>query len=190
MEYKEYWMQIYEKSEELNSLTSSYWNDYSNIWTWQFWVVVFLLVFPLILLYFIVDRKRVFELFFFGYTVHVLWTYTDIILEGFRYFVHTYFLTPLLPLALNMTASALPVGFLLLYQYCTNNEKNFYLYTLLLSGVFAFGFATIEEYLGLLEFEKGMNQLYIFLIDIAIAYIAYWGTKLILKFRVRDEKYY
>jgi len=184
MEYREYWDQIYEKSEEFNSLISSYWNDYSNIGTWQFWVVVSLLVLPLILLYFTVDRKRIFELFFYGYTVHILWAYVDIALERYNYFVHTYFLTPSFPYALNLTASFLPVGFLLLYQYCSNKNKNFYFYVLILSAVFSFGFATIEVLLGMSEFNKGMNQFYVFLIDVVIAYIAYWFTKFVKKLGV------
>ncbi|MBM7573028.1 hypothetical protein [Aquibacillus albus] len=179
MEYREYWNSILLKSEELNSLITSYWKEYSNIGTWQFWIVVSLFLIPLILLYFVVDRRRIFELFFFGYTVHVLWTYTDIVLARHGFFVHTYFLTPILPHALNMTASALPVGFLLLYQYCTNKNKNFYLYTLLLSGVFAFGFATIEAQLGMLEFHKGMNQFYLFLMDVVFVYVTYWFTKFV-----------
>jgi hypothetical protein len=179
MEYEEYWEQIKDKSEELNSIISSYWSTYSNMGTWQFWMVVSFLVLPLILLYFTVDRKRMFELFFFGYTVHMLWTYIDLALERYGYFIHTYFLTPVFPMALSMTASALPVGFLLIYQYCTNKKKNFYLYTLLLSAVFAFGFASLEYRLGLSEFNKGMNQTYLFLIDVGIALISFWFTKLI-----------
>ncbi|WP_226670945.1 hypothetical protein [Metabacillus litoralis] len=179
MEYSEYWKEINKKSEELNSLFSSYWESYSHMGTWQFWTVVSLLIAPLLLVYFLVDRKRIFELFFFGYTVHLLWTYIDIVLERLGFFIHTYFLTPLLPFALNMTASALPVGFLLLYQYCTNHNKNFYLYTILLSAVFAFGFASVEAYVGLVKLNKGMNLFYVFLIDIGIAYIAYWLTYLV-----------
>ncbi|WP_407269632.1 hypothetical protein [Radiobacillus sp. PE A8.2] len=170
MDYKEYWKTIYEKNEELNALISAYWNDYSNLGTWQFWVVVSLMVLPLILLYFTVDRRRIFELFFFGYTVHLLWTYMDIVLERYGYFVHTYFLTPLFPFALNMTASALPVGFLLVYQYATNHNKNYYLLILIASALFAFGFASIETAIGMMEFRKGMNYFYLFLIDIIIAF--------------------
>jgi hypothetical protein len=183
MDYQEYWDQIYKKSEELNELTTSYWNHYANMETWQFWVGIALLVFPLIFLYYTIDRKRIFEILFFGYTVHVFWTYIDITLESYTYFVHKYFLAPIFPYALNLTASVLPVGFLLLYQYCSNNNKNFYLFTLLLSAAYAFVFASIEEYLGLLEFRKGMNQFYVFLIDVAIAYLAYWLTKFVLKLR-------
>jgi hypothetical protein len=180
---KQYWEQIYEKTEELNSLYSSYWNQYSNLGTWQFWLVLSLLVIPLILLYFTLDRKRIFEILFFGYTVHVLWAYIDLALGRNGFFTHTYFLTPILPIATNMTASVLPVGFLLIYQYCTNRNKNFYLYTLLLSAIFAFGFAWVERLLGLVEFRKGMNHFYLYLLDLGIVFISYWFTKLILRFR-------
>jgi hypothetical protein len=185
LDYKDYWEQIYEKNAELRQIISSYWSQYSDVGNWQFWLVLSFLVLPLILLYFTVDRKRIFEIFFFGYTVHILWTYIDLVLTRDNYFIHTYFLSPFFPSALSMTASSLPVGFLLIYQYCTKNNKNFYFYSLLLGALFAFGFATIEKYLGLVEIRKGMNQLYIFLIDIAIVYVSYWMTNLILKFRGR-----
>ncbi len=180
MDYSEYWEQMFAKGEELNALIHSYWNDYSGFGTWQFWSVVALVVMPLIILCFTVDKKRIFELFFFGYTVHLLWTYIDIAIERYGYFVHTHFLTPIYPFASNMTASVLPVSFLLLYQYCTSRNKNFYLYTLLLSAIFAFGLTTIEESLGLLEFRKGMNRFIIFLIDLGVVYFAFWFTKFIL----------
>lgn len=188
MDYRQYWNQIYEKKDELNSLISNYWKNYSSWNDWQFWVVFSLLVIPLILLYFTVDRKRIFEVFFFGYTVHMLWSYIDIALGRGGYFIHTYFLTPLLPNAINVTASALPVIFLLLYQYCTNRNKNFYLYTILLSAVAAFGFATIERYLGFIELRKGMTQFYLFLFDLVVAYSAYWLTKLMLMIKDKKDK--
>ncbi|WP_079506045.1 hypothetical protein [Mesobacillus jeotgali] len=185
MDYKEYWKQIYRENDELSQLVYSYWKQYSDLGNWQFWLVLAFFLLPLIFLYFVIDRKRIFEIFFFGYTVHILWTYINQALANYNYFIHTYFLSPFFPPALSMTASALPVGFLLLYQYCTKNKKNFYIYVLLLSAVFAFGFATIEEYIGLVEMRKGMNQLYVFFIDVIIAYISYWFTKLILKIKDR-----
>jgi hypothetical protein len=183
MDYQEYWNQIYEKKHAVNSAYSSYWNEYSNLGTWQFWVVFALLVVPLIVLYFTVDRKRILEVFFFGYTVHMFWTYIDIAIGRNGYFVHKYFLTPILPNATNMTASVLPVCYLLVYQYCKNHQKNFYLYSIALSALFAFVFASIEEYLGFLEMKKGMNHFYLFLIDIAIVFISYWLTKFILRLK-------
>ncbi|MCF3944823.1 hypothetical protein [Oceanobacillus alkalisoli] len=185
MDYSKYREEIYEKTNELSELISGYWNAYSSFDTWQFWVSLLLFILPLALLFFTVDRERIFEIFFFGYTVHILWTYASVILEHYNLMNHTHFLLPALPYSLNITSSLLPVGFLLLYQYTTRHKKNFYLYTLLLSAIFAFGFATIEEWSGLIELRRGMNYFYIFLIDIAVVFISYWFT-LFIK-RVKDN---
>lgn len=179
MDFRTYWEQIYLKKEELQKLIESYWSDYSDLGTWQFWLVLSLFIIPLIILYFAVDRKRVFEVLFFGYTVHILWGYINIVLENYSLFVHFYFILPYFPFALSMNASALPVGFLLVYQYCVNNEKNFYLYGILISLFYAYGVASIENSLGLVELRGGIKQYHVFLIDLVIAYISYWFTRLL-----------
>jgi hypothetical protein len=179
MSFEEYWNRLYEAGDELNSIFHSYWVDYSNLNTWQFWVVLILLVAPLILLFFTVDRSRIFELFFFGYSVHIFWTYVDVPLERYGYFVHQYFILPLFPYSLNMTASVLPVSFLLLYQYCTNRKKNFLLYAALMSAVFTFVLAPLESYFGLLELRRGMTYFYVFLIDLGIVYFSYFFTQML-----------
>lgn len=188
MGFREYWDEIYVKTEEFNELVSSYWNDYSNIGTWQFWVSVMIFGIPLVLLFFKVDRERIFEVLFFGYTVHILWTYTSLILERNNFMIHTYFLSPALPYSLNITVSILPVGFLLLYQYTTKRKKNFYMYSILLSAVFAFGFATIEEWMGFLKFSKGANNFHIFLVDLAVVFISYWFTLFIKRLKDNHAK--
>ncbi|AXF55742.1 hypothetical protein [Salicibibacter kimchii] len=183
MDRQELWEQINNKSDDLHTLVASYWEQYSHIITWQFWVVASMLILPLILLYFTVDRKRIFEVFFYGYTVHILWSYTSIVLARLGLLVHPYFIIPMLPYGLGMTASAIPVGFLLLYQYCANQNKNFYLSAIILSAFFGFGSVSIESYLGLTELNQGMNLFYIFLINLVIAYIAFWFTKLVWKIK-------
>ncbi|RPF53952.1 hypothetical protein [Aquisalibacillus elongatus] len=180
MSYQEYWEKLYDIYSDLTQVRNHYWAEYSSFGDWQFWVVMALLVLPLIVLVFTVDRRRIFEVFFFGYTVHVLWTYISDILEYDLLFVHTYFVSPFFPSAINMTASLLAVGFLLLYQYCTNNGKNFYIWTLGLSALFAFGAASIEEMVGFANIGRGFNQFYIFLIDVSVAYVAYWGTRFLV----------
>jgi uncharacterized membrane protein YecN with MAPEG domain len=82
-----------------------------------------------------------------------------------------------------MTASVIPVAFMLLYQYCTNKGKNFYIYTIILSLIFAYGLGSISKYLELFKMRKGTTLTYLFLIDIAVAFIAYWFTKFFLKLR-------
>lgn len=188
MGFREYWDEIYVKTEEFNELVSSYWNAYSNMGTWQFWVTLLLFVLPLVLLFYKVDRGRIFEVLFFGYTVHILWTYASLILERNNFMIHPYFLSPALPYSLNMTVSILPVSFLLLYQYTTKHNKNFYLYSILLSAVFAFGFTTIEKWMGFLELYKGANSFHIFLVDLAVVFISYWFTLFIKRLKDNHAK--
>jgi len=79
--YKQYWGNIHEQSDKLQELLSSYWHQYSDFGNWQFWVVLASLVLPLVLLYFTVDRTRIFEVFFSGIRFicfgHILILYLD-----------------------------------------------------------------------------------------------------------------
>ncbi|PLT28886.1 hypothetical protein [Peribacillus deserti] len=181
MNFKKYWNQIGDQNEKLTSLYSSYWDKFSDYGEWQFWLVLALFVVPLVLLCFFVDRKRIFEVFFFGFTVHILWNYIDSALSRGGYFTHNYFMVPYLPNATNMTASVLPVSYLLLYQFCTNRNQNFFLWTLLLSAFFAFVYGIFEEKAGFTKLNKGFSQFHLFLIDVLLAYIACWATNFLVK---------
>ena len=182
-----FWEEFYKNREELNSSLISYWKEFSFIDSWQFWFALGLLIIPLIILFFVVDRSRLFEILFFGFSVHMLWTYIETILGSTSLFVHQYFIIPLLPFALSLNSSVLPVGFILVYQYCLNHNKNFYLYTIIVSAIFSYGFASIELLLGLIDFNGGMNLFYVFLIDLVVVFLSFWLTKFLKKLRVASQ---
>ncbi|MEK5382203.1 hypothetical protein [Niallia sp. FSL W8-0635] len=190
MDYKEFWDKISEQNGIMHSLYTSYWDKFSDFTTWQFWVILVSLILPLIILFFTVDRKRLFEILFFGYTVHLLWAYIDLALSRGGFLTHTHFLTPMLPNALNITGSFLPVGFMLVYQYATNKKKNFYILTILLSAVYTFICANIEKAIGLVTFHRGVTAFHLFLLDLVIVFVSFWFTRLLLKFRIinKDEE--
>ncbi|GGH74215.1 hypothetical protein JOD43_000227 [Pullulanibacillus pueri] len=185
MTHSQYWQHIYKQNDQLNSLLADYWNKFSGLGTWQFWLVLSLLVIPLIILWFAVDRRRIFEVFFFGYTIHMLWSYTDTVLSKNNLLIHQYFLFPDMPVALNLTASMIPVCYLLVYQFCTNHKKNFYLFALVLSLIFSIGFASCEKLLGMLDLRNGMNLFYLLLIDYVIVMIAYFATRFLLRIKIQ-----
>ncbi|WP_042148290.1 hypothetical protein [Paucisalibacillus sp. EB02] len=186
MDKNQFWIDIYERSLGLDSSLISYWKEFSSIDSWQFWFVVLLLITPLFILYFAIDRTKMFEILFFGLSVHMLWTYVDIVLGSSTLFVHQYFIIPILPFAFSITSSVLPVGFMLVYQYCLNHNKNFYIYTILLSAVFSFGFLSLERLMGLVDFNRGMNEIYVFLLDLGVVYLSYWLTIFIKKLGVSN----
>jgi hypothetical protein len=182
MSEKEYWNEINQLSEKVTSLMNSYWHKYSDWGNWQFWVLLFFLVAPLIVLLVKLNRRRTLEILFFGYTVHMLWTYTDLILIRLGYIDHNYFLMPFLPQGLGITSSLIPVSFMLLYQYCMIQKKPFILWTTGVSAIFAFGFAPIEKMLGLVLIFKGFTIVHLFFVDFTISMIAYGMTKFFVRF--------
>lgn len=182
MSVKHYWNEINNKSERVSSLMHSFWHEHSDWGNWQFWVILLFLVVPLIVLLIKLNRNRSLEILFFGYTVHMLWTYTDLLLIRQGYVDHHYFLTPFLPQALGITASLIPVSFMLVYQYCLHQDKPFIIWTTGLSAIFAFVFAPIEKWMGLVSIYKGFTIVHLFFIDIVITMIAYGLTKFFVRF--------
>ncbi|MFD1040059.1 hypothetical protein ACFQ3N_16930 [Virgibacillus byunsanensis] len=181
MTEQELYHRIFELKEQLGNVISEYWNLYSGPDTWYFWFNVATVIIPLIILLLIIDKKRIFEISFFGYTIHVIWANIDNILSMNNYFVYPHSLTHLLPVGVTITAVLLPIVFMLIYQYCTNNDRNYYIYALIGSAIFAYGFGYFSLSVDLLRVHKGMNLTYLFLIDVAVMYIAFWATKLFLK---------
>ncbi|MBY0145070.1 hypothetical protein [Neobacillus niacini] len=182
MSVKQHWKDINIASEKVSSLINSYWHEHSDWGNWQFWVVLLCLLIPLIVLLIKLDRNRTFEILFFGFTVHMLWTYTDLLLIRLGYIDHHYFLMPFLPQALGITAAIIPVSFMLLYQYCLNQEKPFIIWTTGLSAIIAFGFAPIEMLAGFVSIYQGFNIVHLFFIDGTISMIAYGMTKFFVRF--------
>ncbi|TLS51077.1 hypothetical protein FE782_16960 [Paenibacillus antri] len=180
MDNNEMHEQIVKTRGQLADSVLSYWNQFSDFTTWQFWYIAALFVIPLATLAFTVDRRRILELFFFGYSVHMLWAYVDIALERRLLLINKYFLIPVLPFGFTLASSTFPVAYILLYQYCMKRNKSFPLFSIGLGVLLAFGFIPITEYIGILEMRRGMNLFYLFLITIAIPYLAYGMTKLAL----------
>lgn len=150
-----------------------YWFDYSSFDTWQFWVNVGFIVIPLIVLYFFIDKKRVFLLGFFGFNIHVWMVYTDAIATRYNYFEYPFKAIPILPVNVGIDTSLVPVLFILLYQWTLHKKKNFYLYSLGLISFLSFIFKPILEAHHLFHLKSGANQFTLFLM--------YWIVVLISK---------
>lgn len=180
MNEQQLYYKIAEVKDHLSSLMREHWQLYSNTGTWFFWFNLATIIIPLIVLYFTIDRKRLFEIAFYGYSLHVLWLNIDLILTANNYFNHPHSLFYILPEGISVTSVLLPVVFMLLYQYCTNNGKSFYLYATAASALFAFGFGYFAESVDLLRMHKGMNLFYLSLIDVSAVFIAYWATNIFL----------
>ncbi len=175
--------------EELTQLQVEYWHQYSHLGTWQFWVILFLFVAPLISLFFLLDRKRILLLGFFGFNIHVWFSYINIwgVKQVFWEYPHE--LLPFLPGNLALDAALIPAVFMLVYQWVLNNNKNFYLYMIGLSLFLAFGFKPLIVMHNLFVLHKGINYLHLFIAYCVIFFVSKMITNVFLKL-LEDRKGY
>jgi len=164
--------------DKLTNSWIDYWHRYS-VGTWQFWVSTLILLLPLVILYFTLNRKRAMLLGFYGYTVHVLFSYIDA--YGTSHSLWSYpFKTLPGPMSFALDVSFIPVAYMLVYQWALRNEKNYYLSATVLSGFLAFVFKPIMTSLGMFLLHKGTTNLHIFIGYIVITLVAKWVTDLYL----------
>lgn len=165
---------------ELSDMWIHYWQEYSNLGTWQYWVGVAILVIPLVLLILFIDRKKILQLCFYGYSVHIFFAMVDAfgVLKGL--WIYPYKLLPALPASICLDSSFVPVSFILLYQYILNKRKNYYIWMLFLCLAFAFFIKPVMVGLGLFRFGGKENFLQLFMGYAAVALIAKWITDFIM----------
>ncbi|MGQ7886840.1 CBO0543 family protein [Paenibacillus sp. WC2504] len=164
--------QIHKLHERLSNATADYWVAYSNLNTWQFWLLLFLIILPLVALYFLIDRKKVFLIGFFGFNIHVWFHYADAITATNGFIDYPYKVIPFLSSSTALDIALIPVTSMLLYQWIVNNKKNFYLYATAYSFIASFLFKPALVTFGLMKLYNGMNFFYIFLIYILIFVIS------------------
>jgi hypothetical protein len=164
--------EILDLQEEVVSMWLDYWKEFSHIGTGSFWVIVLMLVVPLVLIYFKIDRTQVFQIGFFGFNIHTWFTYSDAIAMRTAHVYYPFQAIPVMPVNFALDASLVPVTFMLVYQWCINNDKNVFLYGVLTSAFFSFFFKPLLEAWDLIKLDNGMNYVYLFLNYLGILMMA------------------
>ncbi|WRP07218.1 CBO0543 family protein [Rossellomorea aquimaris] len=171
-----------EIQENQTEMWTSYWQQYSDFATWPFWVLAALFILPLIVLFFVLDKRKALLLGFYGYNVHVFFTYVDAIGANLVKWFYPYKIFPVLASSISLDVSLVPVAFMLMYQFTLNHHKNYYLFMFLLSAVFAFAFKPLLVAIGLFEMSEGTNYFTLFLCYVVVGLIAKWITDVFVYF--------
>lgn len=186
--------QLVDKQNELMAGWTKYWHQYSSFNDWHFWLMVILLILPLVVLYFFIDRRRMFQLGFFGYNVHVWQTYLDIASVNMGKWDYPHKLIPIFPISFSFDASFIPVTFMLVYQWSLNHKRNFYIFVMIPAFFFAFIAKPILVALDITKAGAGGGgwkaYLTLFISHIIVAYISKWITELFQKYyeKSKDKK--
>lgn len=173
---------INEMLENSSDAVNHYWISYSNPSTWQFWVLLALLLLPLIALPFLLDRRKALLIGFYGFNIHVWFHYCDLYTSTHGFTDFPYKVFPFLPVSLTLDTSLVPVTFMLVYQWTLNNNKNFYIYTALFCAFMAFLVKPAFVAFELFRIHNAMNYFYLFVLYLLIALISKLITNIFLHF--------
>ncbi|MGV3487229.1 MAG: CBO0543 family protein [Tuberibacillus sp.] len=182
----EMYQEFVKKTVEMAKLNEKYWALYSNPGTWQFWIAFLMLVVPLIILYFRLDRKKILLLGFYGYNIHVWFGYLDYIGTNQGWWGYPYHLIPFLR-SFVLDGSVVPVTFMLVYQWTINHKKNYYLYSFITAFVFAFIFKPILHEFGL--FSLNVRYVDLFLVYCIVILISRMITSIFLYISKKEENF-
>lgn len=172
-----------DKQKALTEDWTQYWQQFSSYDTWQFWLQVIFFITPLIVLYFKIDKSKALQLGFFGFNIHVWLGYIDKfgINNGFWQYPFQWMIY--LANNVSLDASLIPVIFILMYQWILNNNKNYYLYMLLLSAGLSFIFKPILNMHFFLKFYIDIPYIYLFLGYIVIFSLSKVITDIFVRFQ-------
>jgi hypothetical protein len=149
----------------------------TELFTWNWWILVAFFIFPWILWAFLADKNKLMETTLFGTLVIILTTYLDaagIDLEFWRYPVQ---LIPLTPRAVSFDMSMVPIAFMLLHQYF-EGWKPFTIALVITAAIYAFIGEPLSIWLGLVQYIN-WEYIYSFFYYVVIGLLIRW---LILKF--------
>ncbi|MBM6617813.1 CBO0543 family protein [Bacillus suaedaesalsae] len=172
--------EILNLQEKLVPMWLDYWKDFSHVGTEPFWVIALMLVVPLVIIYFKIDRTKVFQIGFYGFNIHTWFTYSDSIAMRTGHVYYPYQIIPIMPVNFALDASLVPVTFMLVYQWCINNNKNVFLYGIVTSAIFSFILKPVMAAWDLIKLDGGMNYFYLFLNYLGILIMAIVVTKVFI----------
>ncbi|WP_100372095.1 CBO0543 family protein [Bacillus sp. FJAT-45037] len=168
-------------TEKLSQSQLEYWQQYSHINTWGFKAVLFMFILPLVVLYFVIDRKNILLLGFYGMNIHIWFSYIDIVGVKHGFFSYPFQLIPYIPGNLTLDAVLIPILFMLTYQWSINHKKNFYISSIAMSLILSFAFKPLLVNLNLFVLHKGTNYFYLFILYCIIFLFSKLITNIFLK---------
>lgn len=108
--------QVIEAQSEAVHLQTLHWLEY-EVFTFQFWLLLLMLIIPWFIWWKLADRKRLLELIIYGFFVIIVATSLDELGCQLNLWEYRYDLEPYFPRLIPMNFSMLPVIYLLVYQY-------------------------------------------------------------------------
>lgn len=114
---QELFPEIIKLNKMLRILAKEYWLE-NVLYTLQWWLLIFMLIVPLIVLWKLIDRNRVGNVLLYGFIISLVSTSLDRIGVELMLWSYPYYILPVPhPLLDPINCALLPVTYTLIYQY-------------------------------------------------------------------------
>jgi len=174
--------QVLDAEEKVTQIEYMHWIK-NEVFTFQFWLLVAMLIVPWIIWWKLVDKKKFLEISIYGLLVITVVTFLDEVGCQLNLWEYRFDIEPLFPRLIPMNFAMFPVGYTLVYQYFPK-WKSFIIANIVTGALFAFVgepiFIAIKIYVLL-----GWKHIYSFPIYIVIAIALKALTQLIMKIHRR-----
>ncbi|MDR6121316.1 fatty-acid desaturase [Bacillus sp. SLBN-46] len=145
--------------KESADILLDYWSRYSIFTTFEFWCIVALFIVPLIVIILKIDKSKIFLISFYGYSVHMLSFYINLLGVNRGLWSYPFQLIPTMP-SFAFDSSFVPVTFMFVYQWTLNHKKNYYKMALIVAVLLAFIIDPIFVKMGLIRLYGHTNYAY------------------------------
>ncbi|HWR42355.1 CBO0543 family protein [Sporomusa sp.] len=139
--------QLAQLTQELTQARIEHWLVH-DLFAWQWWFLLALLIIPWIIFYYTADRKKLPQLWLYGLFIHIIIIKLDAIGFEIGCWIYPYKLLPFGSFAAFIDTSPLPVIYMLEYQYFTS-WQSFIKISILTATVFSFICEPILEAIGI-----------------------------------------
>ncbi|WP_094604896.1 hypothetical protein SPSIL_018310 [Sporomusa silvacetica DSM 10669] len=166
---------LHDAQMDFTQLRIEHWVQY-NLFTWQWWFLLAILLLPWIYWWAVVDKRRLLAIVTMGLAVSATANWMDQVGIELGWWFYSYVPTPIFPQMLPVNYTLLPIGFMLLYQYYTS-WKAFIVTLLAMAAILSFGFEPLFTWMGiyqLLSWQYSYSFPIYILIGASHKYIVDW----------------
>lgn len=175
---------IVEMGKEGQEALNQYWLGYALYASFEYWLMVLFLVAPLVILFLKINKEKLFQILFYGYSIHISFGYLDLYGRNMGYWNYPFPVIPVLP-GISLDSSLIPITFMFVYQATIYSTKKYYLYATITAVILSFVFKPMLVGLGLFRMYGAINYFHLFLSYVSVFIFAKLMTDLFIWIKKR-----
>lgn len=176
---------IYDLEIQLTQARIQNW-IHQDLFTFQWWLLLLVLIVPWFIWWKYVDKKRVFEIAFFGAIMLIISSFLDAVLTEIGLWCYEFYVIPVWPRLISADFTLIPITYMFIYQYI-RDWKRFCLALVIVSTFFSFIGEPFLMWLNIYHLH-GWKHIYSFPIYVAVGVLGKWLLQFLNSNNINPEE--